>query len=903
LMTRFRAICLVVVAVCAVALVVVSARPVAARVSMRVGVAATAVVGRGANLLLNPGAQAGATSAQGLDAVTIPGWRTASGLPTVVRYGTEGFPGLGAVGRRGHGQMFAGGAGGTSRLVQSVALRGPRGRPVGGVSARLSARLGASSTSTATVGVQFISATGRALARGKLRPVSGPSSARAAELVPRAWRGRVPRGAVRAEVTVDLATSRTNYDGYYARVGYDRAVADDVRFSVGARVRAPARLRPPAAHVPRYRHVFLFYFENQNVRSIVGNRRQAPYYNSLLAQGSRLDQMYAEQHPSDGNYLATAGGSVFGAPLDDPAEENNQYTIRAPTIGDRVDAVGGTWKAYEQSADGPCDDTVHGYYYDDDLPMMYFADVRDRPAYCSAHVVPLEAMSEDLASTSTTPNFTWIGVNDCDDMEGCGIRAGDRFLARRLGQIMRSPAWRRQRSLAIITFDEDEYHEHPAQRIPTLILGSRGVRHGYASPVRYTHYSLLRTIEAALGTGSLTANDRYAQPVNDIFRASAPGADAVPSPYPPANAHRAASARSHDHHPARAHHPRRDTEHRGTPRAATAFVVSSVAGTVTPISLRTRIAAAPIKVGRNPDAITLAPDERTAYVANADSQTVTPINTVTRVPGRPITVGRDPRAIVVTPDGLTAYVADAGSDAVTPIDLQTNTPEPEIRVGSIPRSLALTPDGSHLFVADWGGAQVTPIDTASNTAGPAIPVGSYPSSIVAAPDGHRVYVANYGSDTVTPISVVGGRAGRAIRAGVAPDALALTPDGSTVEVVDGDTNEVTPIATHRGRSGRPTKVGNAPISIAISPSGRIAYVLNGISGTVTPLNLVRHIAGQPISVGRYAYPTQIVVAPGGRTAIVAGTYNRTVRLLDTRTRSVSPAIKVGASPVAIAATR
>ena len=42
----------------------------------------------GQNLLRNPGAEAGAASAQGWDAVTIPGWSVDSGLPTVVSYGT-----------------------------------------------------------------------------------------------------------------------------------------------------------------------------------------------------------------------------------------------------------------------------------------------------------------------------------------------------------------------------------------------------------------------------------------------------------------------------------------------------------------------------------------------------------------------------------------------------------------------------------------------------------------------------------------------------------------------------------------------------------------------------------------------------------------------------------------------
>src|SRR5262249_53572153 len=185
-------------------------------------------------------------------------------------------------------------------------------------------------------------------------------------------------------------------------------------------------------------------------------------------------------HPSDANYLALAGGGAFGVPLTDPLEANPLYTIRAPNIGDLVDASGGTWKAYLESADGPCDDTVHGSYWNDDLPVLYFADVRDRPAYCAAHVVPLDAMAGDLASAATTPSLTWVGADDCDDMEGCGIRAGDRFLAGQLGSIMASAAWRTQRSLAIITFDEDAYdHERPAQRVATLVLGSAGVRAGF----------------------------------------------------------------------------------------------------------------------------------------------------------------------------------------------------------------------------------------------------------------------------------------------------------------------------------------------------------------------------------------------------------------------------------------
>jgi YVTN family beta-propeller protein len=862
----------------------------------------------GANLLANPGAQAGAASARGWDSVTIPGWQVASGLPTVVRYGTTHFPAAtGKSPARPGGQLFAGGAGGTARLRQAVPLRSPAGSPLpGGTRYRLSAWLGGTARSQAFVTVAFVSASGRVLAQHTVGP-AGSASARTG-LVLRAATGTLPRGTASARVTLVLTTSLTNIDGPDSPyVGYDRAVADDLRFTVAGPVARPRPLTPPASHVPRYQHVFLFYFENEGFGSVVGNTRQAPYLNGLLPRASLLSQFFAEEHPSDGNYLALAGGSTFGIPLDDPLEENPQYTIRAPNIGDRIGAAHETWKAYLQSAAGPCDNTVHGDYWDDDQPMTYFADVIHRPAYCAAHVVPLQSLQTDLASAATTPNFAWVSPNDCTDMEGCGIRSGDEFLARQLGAIMRSPAWRTQRSLAIITFDEDGYdHQRPAQRVPTLVLGSAGVRQGYVSHARYTHYSLLRTIEGALGLRTLTSNDRWAQPANDIFGDSR----ATAAPAQPARA-AAARPRPRSQAPgpatglaltAAGSKPARAEVGRPAARGQqpTAFVVNSGSGSVTPVDLATRRAGRPIRVGRHPVAIAVRPGGQTAYVVNNRSGTVTPIDTATRRAGRPIPVGRAPQSIAVTPDGTTAYVTNSGSGSVTPISLATRRPGPAIKVGTDPQAIAVTPDGRTVYVLDWGGAAVTPIDTATGRAGPPIQVGSYPYAITIAPDGSTAYVASYGSDSVTPITVATGRPGHPIPAGQAPDALAVTPDSKTVYAVGGDSDDVTPItgATRRARPAIP--VGYSPAAIAISRSGGTAYVVNTISGTVTPVSTTTGEPARPIRVGLYSYPTAITLAPSGNIGVAVGTYSGRVALFSTRTRHTLAWVTVGSFPVAAA---
>jgi YVTN family beta-propeller protein len=638
----------------------VSAAPgPAGRAGTDAGSASQPAAGPGTNLLLNPGAQAGAPSAEGWDAVTIPGWQVSSGLPTVVPYGVPNLaPATGQWPAVHGGSLFAGGAGGTARLTQVVSLRRAAGPLLaGGTRYQLSGWLGGTAKSKATVMVAFLSAAGGVLARHAVGHGGGND-----RLAFQSTLGTLPPGTASARVTLVLATSLTNDDGPNAPlVGYDRAVADGLRFSVSAPVRRPRPLTPPPVHVPRYQHVFLFYFENEDYGAVLGNTKQAPYLNSLVPQSSVLANFIAEEHPSDANYLALAGGSAFGVPLTDPLEENSQYTIHARNIGDLISARHETWKAYLQGANGPCDDTVHKNYWDDDEPMTYFADVRLQPAYCAAHLVPLPALRTDLASAATTPNFAWVAPDDCSDMEGCGIRAGDQFLAAQLGAIMRSPAWRTQRSLAIITFDEDGYdYEHPAQHVLTLMLGSSGVRQGYMSHVRYTHYSLLRTIEGALGLGTLTRNDLYAQPVNDVFSQAAAAAAGPAGPTSGQPAIRPAPSLASDLPVAAANAEPAQTA--AAPAAATraaaqvpasgptAFVVNS-GGTVTPIGLKSRRAGKPIKVGANPEAIAITPHGQTAFVASYGSNTVTPINTATRKAGTPIAVGKQPFAIAITPNG------------------------------------------------------------------------------------------------------------------------------------------------------------------------------------------------------------------------------------------------------------
>lgn len=110
--------------------------------------------------------------------------------------------------------------------------------------------------------------------------------------------------------------------------------------------------------VPGYQHVFLSYFENEDYSQVIGNTKQALYLNSLRRGGATLTNFYAEEHPSDANYLALAGGSAFGVPLTDPEEENPLYNIDAANIGTSSPAAANrgrhTCRARTARATTPC---------------------------------------------------------------------------------------------------------------------------------------------------------------------------------------------------------------------------------------------------------------------------------------------------------------------------------------------------------------------------------------------------------------------------------------------------------------------------------------------------------------------------------------------------------------------
>lgn len=170
---------------------------------------------RAANMLRNPGAEAGAASPDGRTAVPVPGWETAGGF-TVVAYGTPGFPATPAP--ESGARFFAGGAGDArATAVQEVRIaKADRDRvDLGRAQARLSVRLGSTldEAELDTAGVQalFLDTDGGELARVAIDAVRafGPTA-------PDVAVRPVPPGTRSIRVTMSAVRDRGSYDdGYF----------------------------------------------------------------------------------------------------------------------------------------------------------------------------------------------------------------------------------------------------------------------------------------------------------------------------------------------------------------------------------------------------------------------------------------------------------------------------------------------------------------------------------------------------------------------------------------------------------------------------------------------------------------------------------------------------------------
>ncbi len=239
------------------------------------------------------------------------------------------------------------------------------------------------------------------------------------------------------------------------------------------------------------------------------------------------------------------------------------------TIADQLAERGKSWKSYQESlpptgangvnySDGFFTDgtnipsvipgesqTLVKLYAAKHDPFVYFRSVQEgtSPALSLQNVVGFEGpggLYDDLASAHL-PDFSLIAPNQCNDQHGRGnagpacdfdpattgtqeglnpalIYQGDVTLRRLVTAIHNSQVWRKGRNAIVVVWDENDYSATPNLNQVLTIIDTNYGDLGIHSTRRYTHFSLLKTIEGTLGLPCLNhACDANVPVMDDLF--------------------------------------------------------------------------------------------------------------------------------------------------------------------------------------------------------------------------------------------------------------------------------------------------------------------------------------------------------------------------------------------------
>jgi hypothetical protein len=253
--------------------------------------------------------------------------------------------------------------------------------------------------------------------------------------------------------------------------------------------------------------------------------------------------------------------------------------ISGKTIADQLAEVGGTWKSYQESlapqgadgvniSDGLYTDSTNfaailpaltpplassnvvALYAAKHNPFVYFRSIQEgeQPASDLTNVVGFigwNGLYADLA-TGSVPTFAFIVPNQCNDQHGRGngtafcnfdpndngtqaglnpalLQAGDVALKQIVTAIKMSPVWKQSKSAIVIVWDEDDYSISPTVNKVLLMVDTNYGTHGVQSSTQYNHFSLLKSIEGALGLPCLNhACDSTVNVMTDLFGTTFP---------------------------------------------------------------------------------------------------------------------------------------------------------------------------------------------------------------------------------------------------------------------------------------------------------------------------------------------------------------------------------------------
>jgi hypothetical protein len=283
--------------------------------------------------------------------------------------------------------------------------------------------------------------------------------------------------------------------------------------------------RATAHHFDR---VVIIVLENVDYELAVQNKD----YIELASHGASFTNFHALFHPSYPNYLAMVAGTDFGTHRRYRYLADNQVNFpddaEHRTIADRLIAAGLDFKQYaEELPQGTCPWNLSGQhvaqkrgnYTRRHVPFLSFREIQQK--YCD-HVIRVDSGKADNFFVQDAKKglvaYSFYSPNMNHDGHDTGLDVGAAWVKKFLSETFTEQL--RKGTLVIVTFDESAGNDD--NRIYTLFLGDMVKPANQQDPKAlgryYTHYSVLRTIEDNFGLEPLTANDRDAAPITDIWK-------------------------------------------------------------------------------------------------------------------------------------------------------------------------------------------------------------------------------------------------------------------------------------------------------------------------------------------------------------------------------------------------
>lgn len=258
--------------------------------------------------------------------------------------------------------------------------------------------------------------------------------------------------------------------------------------------------------MPPFDHIVIVVFENKERGTVLGSR-SAPTFNAYARRYANITRYYAATHPSLPNYLALISGSTQGVTV-----TCTDCRFAARNLADTLEAAGRSWKVYAEGLPSVGFlGAASGLYVKRHNPFAYFDSVIDSPDR-RARIVPLTQLQTDLTS-GALPSFSFVVPDMCNSMHDCPVRAGDVWLRRTVGPLLKLP-----RSVVFVLFDEGSSYVRGGGHVAALALGT-AVRPKARFRGLTGHYGVLRTVEDAWGLPRLGRSARVG-PLTGIWRVS-----------------------------------------------------------------------------------------------------------------------------------------------------------------------------------------------------------------------------------------------------------------------------------------------------------------------------------------------------------------------------------------------